>query len=279
MSDQPTVRPAEAADAERIREVASSSMTATYALSPQEIETIVEAEFSEDAQRRFEDDDTVALVAELPDEGEGDVLAGFVEASVEEGQGEGTIRWLHVDPERRGDGVGTTLFERVQSVLDERGIDGVRALALAENTSSGAFFERFDFEKTDEREVDFGGETTIEHVFVEGAPGEGGGATDTAADAADEGDAESVPDLDAAELPDSVTAMDGETVHLGDDRLPGSEGGFVPTFLDADHAEQHGYYCLNCESTDVSMDSMEQIRCSNCGNTRKPDEGYDDSYL
>lgn len=277
MSDQPTVRDVESADAERVRELVESSMTSDYALSPGEIESIVDAEFDPETLReRLEDDDVVAFVAEIDDDGES-VVAGFVEASTAvEG---GAVRWLHVDPERRGEGVGTALFERILSALAERGVDSPAALALAENTSSGAFFEEFDFEKTDEREVDFGGQTTVEYVFVEGASDEGSGATDTAADAADEGDAESAPDLDATDLPDTVTAADGKTVHLGDERLPGSEGGFVETFVDADRSEQHGYYCLNCESTDVSMDSMEQIRCSNCGNTRKPDEGYDASYL
>lgn len=289
MSDQPSVRAAEPGDAERIREVVESSMTATYALSPQDIETLVETEFSEDAQQRFQDDDTIAFVAEVDDDEAGDdaaedeVLAGFVEASVSADQGEGTVRWLHVDPERRGGGVGTTLFERTLSELDERGVDGVRALDLADNTSPGAFFERFDFAMTDEREVDVGGLETVEYVYVEEATGDDSAGERTAADDADsptdEGDAEEGPDLDTSDLPDSVTTDDGEDVFLGDELLQGSEGGFVTTFVDDDRSEQYGYYCLNCESTDVSMDSMERIKCGNCGNTRKPDEEYDDSYL
>ncbi|MFC6723934.1 DUF5816 domain-containing protein, partial [Halobium palmae] len=83
---------------------------------------------------------------------------------------------------------------------------------------------------------------------------------------------------DALDAPDTVTA-DGEEVYPGDDPFEGSEGQFVSTFRDPGRTERFGYYCLNCESTDVSMDSMEQIRCENCGNTRKPDDDYDGAYL
>ncbi|MUV58318.1 DUF5816 domain-containing protein [Halogeometricum sp. CBA1124] len=61
--------------------------------------------------------------------------------------------------------------------------------------------------------------------------------------------------------------------------MSGTEGAFVPTYLDDGLNEEYGYYCGNCDSTDVSIDSMERLRCANCGNTRKPDEGYDDAYL
>lgn len=284
MGDQPTVRPAEADDAERIRDVVNSSMTADYALSPEEIETIVETEFSADAQAdRFGSDDTVALVAEIDGEGDdGPVLAGVVEATTE--GDEGTVRWLHVDPERRGRGVGSTLFERARSELEEGGADDVRASTLAANTSSGAFFERFDFEKIDERETDIGGEEIVEYVFgeraepadddetgdAEGIQSTGGGLDEEVE--ADEGDG------DAGEFPDTVTA-DGEEVYVGDEPFRGTEGQFVQTYVDPDRTERFGYYCLNCESTNVQMDSMERVECGNCGNTRKPDDEYDGSYL
>lgn len=298
MSDEPSIRPAEPDDADRINEIASSTMTADYALSPQDIEGIVDAEFDPDALRdRFDREGTAAFVAEIDAE-DSTILAGFVEVGDDDGD---AIRWLHVDPERRGQGVGTALFERALEELSSRGVDEPRALALEDNTSSGAFFERFDFVQTDQREVEFGGRDLVEYVYTEGASGDEGaaaGSTDAgaesdsdAADESDQGDADpddpnaaasapdADPDVEATDLPDSVTAADGETVSVGDEPIPGSQGGFVQTFVDDDRTEQYGYYCLNCESTDVSVDSMEQIRCENCGNTHKPDENYDSSYL
>lgn len=303
MTDEPSIRSAERDDADRIHEIASSRMTADYALSPQDIEAIVDAEFDPDELRdRFDREGITAFVAEIDAE-DGTVLAGFVEVGDDDGDDDGddAIRWLHVDPERRGQGVGTALFERALEELSSRGVDEPRALALEANTSSGAFFERFDFAQADQREVEFGGSDLVEYIFAEGASGDdaaGAGSPDAGAesdsDAADESDqadadsddadaAASAPDaerdVEAADLPDSVTAEEGKTVAVGDEPIAGNQGGFVPTFVDDDRTEQYGYYCLNCESTDVSMDSMERIRCENCGNTRRPDEDYDDSYL
>lgn len=303
MTDEPSIRPAERDDADRIHEIASSTMTADYALSPQDIEDIVDAEFDPDELRdRFDREGTTAFVAELDAE-DGTVLAGFVEVGDDGGDdtSDDAIRWLHVDPERRGQGVGTALFERALEELSSRGVDEPRALVLEDNTSSGAFFERFDFAQTDQREVEFGGSDLVEYVYTEGASGDDAAAAGSpdagaendsdAADESDQGDtdpddadaAASAPDADpdvqATDLPDSVTAEEGETVAVGDEPIPGSQGGFVQTFVDDDRTEQYGYYCLNCESTDISVDSMEQIRCENCGNTHKPDENYDSSYL
>ena len=69
------------------------------------------------------------VVAE--DDGE---VVGFVEA-----EPDNVVRWLHVDPERRGLGVGTALFERAVSEIEDRD-DEPRAITLSANTSSGAFF-------------------------------------------------------------------------------------------------------------------------------------------
>ncbi|MFC6726402.1 hypothetical protein ACFQE1_18950, partial [Halobium palmae] len=65
MSDgtEVTVRAPEDGDAERIRELVDASMTADYALSPEEIAAVVDAEFAPGSQReRFDGDDVTALV-------------------------------------------------------------------------------------------------------------------------------------------------------------------------------------------------------------------------
>ncbi|SEO30443.1 Ribosomal protein S18 acetylase RimI [Halogranum amylolyticum] len=267
MSNQPTVRRAEPDDAARVREIAESTFTQAYALSPQDIEAILDAKFVEDdLQSRFERDDTT-LVAE--NDG---VLAGFARLDVDDG----TIRWLHVDPERRGLGVGTTLFEAAVDELESQGVETVRGVVLSSNTAAGAFFERFGYGKTDEWRTEIDGLDVVEYTFTAQADVE---SDDRGNDAAREGDREEWdPENVASDLPDTATA-DGEEVYLGDDVVPGTEGGFVSTYTDDERTTEHGYYCTNCGSTAVSVDSMERLECQNCGNVRRPDDDYDGSYL
>jgi ribosomal protein S18 acetylase RimI-like enzyme len=277
------VRPAEADDAERIGDIARSSMTASYALSPDDIDAIADDRFETDAIRRRVASDRLGPYVAAVD----DVLAGFVELAVDDGHG--TVHWLHVDPERRGAGVGTALFERAVAELEDRA-EHVRARTLAANTSSGSFFERLGFEQVDERRTELGGRETVQYVFAS----EGTAEADTADDRAATGDpaAETATpspasteeslaptEREGVDLPDSVEPDDGETVFLGEQSVDGSKGGFVKTYVDRDRSEGYGYYCVNCGSTDAAVDSMERIRCTDCGNTSKAGEDYDASYL
>lgn len=283
MTDEPAVRAAEPDDGDRVRELAESAMTASYALSPGEIETLLETEYGEDAwDEKASDDETVLFVAEL----DGTVV-GVVEGVAND---EGTVRRLYVDPEQRGRGVGTTLVERAISELHDRDVDPVRALVLTADTESGGFLTKFGFAQTDEREVDVGGIDLVETVYTEGAEesddavsdddvaetSESGAPASDMSDDAPDDDQPSKGDPD--ELPDTVT-VDGEERYLGDDLLSGTEGPFASTYEDEGREEAYGYYCGNCGSTDVSVDSMDRLKCSECGNTHQADEGYDGSYL
>lgn len=258
MSDTLSVRSAESDDAERVREIAESTFTQAYALSPQDIETILSTKFDVESLRtQFEEDDESTLVAE-----QDGVLTGFAMTSADEG----TIRWLHVDPERRGVGVGTTLFEQAVEELEAEGVEDVRGIVLSSNTAAGAFFERFGYGQTDEWQTDIGGLEVVEYAFAESSDVESGD------------DARDTEHTDS-DWPDTTTTDDGQTVHLDDDVLQGTEGAFVAAYTDEDRTEEYGYYCTNCGSTDVSMDSMERLECENCGNVRRPDDDYDESYL
>lgn len=275
------LRPAEAGDEDRILEVARSSLTTSASLSPQQIESIVEEQFAADPLEMKRDaSDTVLLVAEVDD-----VVAGFVEGSLSEGRGE--VRWLHVDPERRGQGVGTELMDATTDELRERGAKHVYAAALAANTEGGAFFERSGFEQTDEREVTIGDQELIEHIYVatdsdgeestddEPAGGEADG--DEPADGEESTDEEESTDTE--ETPPDTVSSDGDQLFVGDEEMSGTEAPFYRTYSDDGRTDQFGYYCANCGSTDVAMDDMERIKCSECGNEHRPDEGYDASYL
>ena len=288
MTDEPAVRTAEPADGDRVRELVESAMTTSYALSPGEIRTLLETEYGEDAwEDKVDDDGTVLLVAELDGR-----VAGVVDGTA---NGEGVVRRLYVDPEQRGLGVGTALVERVISEMHDRNVDPLRALIVTADTESGDFLAKFGFERTDEREVDVGGIDLVETVYTEGADPdaseEESSADDVAetsesgtpaSDLSDEGDPEADEERpskgDPDDLPDTVT-QNGEERYLGDDLLSGTEGPFAPTYEDEAHEEAYGYYCGNCGSTDVSVDSMDRLRCSECGNTHQADEGYDGSYL
>lgn len=266
MSDDPTVRSPETDEAGRMREVARSSMTASYALSPDQIESIVEEEFGEETLREeIESAEVGPFVAEVDD-----VLAGYVDVSSDGNLS--TIRWLHVDPERRGRGVGTALFERAVSAIEDRGGEP-RAITFSSNTSSGSFFERMAFERVEERQSELGGVDVVEYLYAESGTGE------TAESGSAEGDTEPTPDIEDLDLPEEVSEDDGGTVYPGEELVEAAEGPFVVTYSDEDRSEKYGYYCTNCGSTDVAMDSMDQLRCEDCGNTSKAGEDYDASYL
>ncbi|WP_245902895.1 DUF5816 domain-containing protein [Salinigranum rubrum] len=145
----------------------------------------------------------------------------------------------------------------------------------------GAFFERFDFRQVDERTVDIGGRETVQYEYAERTATESeseAGATG-AAEADDASETDDPSAVESADLPDTVTDENDGTVHLGEDLLQGTEGPFVLTYADESRQEAHGYYCANCGETAVTMDSMERLKCQNCGNTHTPGEEYDGSYL
>lgn len=261
MTDTPATRPVDPDDADRIREIAERSMTASYDLSPREIEAIADAAFDAESVRAAAGAaDIPAFVAELDDS-----VVGFAEGSVSDETG--TLRWLHVDPDYRGRGAGTALFERTVAALRDRASGGARVSVVAADREGTEFVERFGFRTADERETEIGDRAFLEEVYVD--PSDDGAAPDATAPGAD----------DPGELPDTVTAADGEAVFPGDDRLSGTDGPFVPTYADANRTEEHGYCCVACGSTDVSMDSMERLRCAGCGNVHKPEDRHDGSYL
>ena len=275
MSDQPTVRTPEDDEVERLREVARSSLTASYAMSPDEIEGIVAEEFGEETLSEQVDAAEVGpFVAEVDD-----AVAGFVDVASDGDLS--TIRWLHVDPERRGHGAGTALFERAVSEIKGRGGDP-RAITRSANTSSGAFFERMGFERIEERGTELASVDVVEYVYAEagtGEPADSGSGSGSATSEEAAGDAESTPDIEDVDLPEEVSTDEEGTVYPGGELIQGSEGPFATTYADEDRSDEYGYYCANCGSTEVSMDSMDRLRCENCGNTFQPGETYDASYL
>lgn len=274
------LREANPDDAERVREVADSSMTTSYALSPQQIGAIVEDQFGEERlSRELDRDDALLLVAEDDVDGETTVL-GVVAGGIDGETGE--IRWLFVDPEHRGHGIGTELFETAVERLRDGGAERVRALTLEANTEGAQFFERFEFERTDERGVELGDESLVEYIYADPSTAEG--TADSAETNADEADSthDEFPDAEIRDGAVVATTGDGREVYVDrDDEESGTEAPFFPAYDDEAFSEQFGYYCANCGSLDVALDDMDRMECGNCGNSHasRSSESYDDSYL
>ncbi|MFA9502042.1 GNAT family N-acetyltransferase [Natrinema sp. H-ect1] len=276
------IREPEPDESERIRDVVESSMTTSFRLSPGQIDGITDEEFADDAvSERLEDDETVLYVVETGAEIEDRTIAGVVEGRLADEWGE--IDWLFVDPEHRGKGIGTELYESMTERLRDRGADHVRVTVLEENTEGHGFVERFGLEHDGDREVEVAGESLVKYVYTEpdidvSLPTESRADDATVtADTADE-------DLPGTETTDGdLTATDdGTTVYIDRD---GAESGtaapFFHTYEDEDRKQQYGYYCANCGSLEVSMDNMERLACPDCGNdhAERSKESYDDSRL
>ncbi|RKD98247.1 GNAT family N-acetyltransferase [Halopiger aswanensis] len=273
------IRAPEPDEADRIQEVVDSSMTTTFRLSPGQIDAITNEELNDEAvAAKIEDDETVLLIAETGEDIEGEAIAGFVEGSLV-GDGEwGELNWLFVDPEHRGRGIGTALYEGATDALRERGADHVCVTVLEANTEGHQFVERFGLEHEGDRRVEIAEESFVKYVYADPdadleLPSE-----------ADDEDAEEgeFPETEETDGELTATTDGGETVYIArDEEESGTAASFYTAYEDADHAEQFGFYCANCGSLDISLDNMDRLECGDCGNSHasRSGESYDDSYL
>lgn len=160
------LRESNAEDADRIREVVETSMTSSFRLSPQQIENIAESEFNDERLAdAVGDSDTVFLVSEAETGDGSTTVVGFFWGSLADSRGD--VRWLFVDPEYRGQDIGTQLLETGTERLRDAGASELRAYALQAGMDGHQFFERFGYEQTDERRVDIGDETLAQYVYTD----------------------------------------------------------------------------------------------------------------
>lgn len=247
------VRTATEDDASNIREIAAGTFQTSYALSPEQIQTLLEGLFDDDElAKRLESDDHTILVAE--DER---TVEGFVDVHL----GETTvIRWLHVDPDSRGRDVGTRLLEHVRTELASGREDRLAARVMAAAREGEGFCEQFGFEREGRSRLDFGGETFWEHVYATGSRPEGtAGAR-------------------RVEPPESFVVDDVELYLDLDDEIPGIENAFYPVYESERYDDRWGFFCTNCGSTDTGSDTLGRLECQNCGNKHLADE-WDAAYL
>jgi GNAT superfamily N-acetyltransferase len=262
-------------DAGRIHELAQSAMTTSYSLSPQQIENVIDEEFSEERIT-----DLVArsdgYVFALEDE-EFETLVGVIEGRLDGDTGE--IRWILEDPEHRGKAVGKELLETTVEKLREDGAERIHVKILEANREGMEFLDDFDVAKTGSQQVEYGGESFVEEQYTLDA---------SEREAVDESEEELEPTEVALENTDThdgtltATTDDGETVYLNmGEGKSGTENPFLVTYTDEEFTEQFGYFCGNCGSLETTRDAQDHIECAECGNVHTPKsaESYDDSYL
>ncbi|WP_049928769.1 GNAT family N-acetyltransferase [Halopiger goleimassiliensis] len=155
------IRPATVDDREPIRRVAREAWHDTYdELAPDTIDETIDDWYGDESfADALEEPGTAVLVAEVDGE-----VVGFTHGVVHEDEGD--VLRMYVHPDHQGEGVGTALHERLREDLEDLSMNRMRAIDLASNDASRAFYERLGFERTDEAEVEFGDETHTEAVYT-----------------------------------------------------------------------------------------------------------------
>jgi len=248
------IRTATVDDIDAIRATARRSFRQSYALSPQELALLLDGRFSTAAlEGRLEGDERTVLVADTADESDADVaLDGFTEHRTD-----CTLQWLHVHPESRGQGIGTALLERVQDELSDE--SSLRAELLEQASEGTRFLRRFDLEWAESSTTTVEGEEfDVQRFEHEGT--------------------ERVPNEPAVEIPDEVTVGGEPCVVDHADTVSGTQAPFVGVDGSASFEERVGFVCSQCGTTDVLMDELDRLECTECGNDRRPDD-WDPAYL
>ncbi len=240
------IRTAGTNDVEPIRRVADASLRSSYGHAVDEdlLGNAVERWYEEDEiGTDITDPDTVFLVA--VDE---ETIVGFAESYVVDRRERiGEIDWLHVHPDYRGKGVGSALLERVERELCDADVDSIEGRVLADNETGTAFYERGGYEHTGNRSVDVGNGTFEEWLYRKRL-------------ARGDHERETIHETD-----------DGTTVYVTFERSErGSKAPFYVAYADKAHEDRYGYFCGNCEGTNVAIDTMDRMECLDCGNRRKP---------
>ncbi|MEF8814863.1 MAG: GNAT family N-acetyltransferase [Halovenus sp.] len=147
MSADVTVRAATGDDAAAVRRITREAWHAAYGefIDASRIDETIDAWY--DTDRLVADDidppDRPFFVAVV-----GDDVAGFVEAASGD-EGVAHLYRIYVAPEYWHRGIGSSLLERIEQALRERGFDRLVLSVFAENTVGVQFYESSGFLRTD----------------------------------------------------------------------------------------------------------------------------------
>lgn len=141
------IRPAETDDVHAVQRVARDSWHAVYdsALGAETVDETVDSWY--DPDRLVTDDvepgDRPFFVA--VDDG---TVVGFAEAVPDDTDDRvAHLYRIYVDPDHWGQGVGGSLLDRVETVLEARGFERLRLSVLAENDVGIGFYEANGFDR------------------------------------------------------------------------------------------------------------------------------------
>ena len=248
------IREARPDDDDAIRSVARASMAASYAPAVGEdaIDAAVERWYSrESIADALSDPDTLFLVVQ-----DGGIVAFSKGVMVDRREPTGEIHWLHVAPDSRGEGLGRHLLERTEREFTDRGAARLAGYVLDVNDVGGQFYAENGYEMAGERRIRVGERTYTEQEydkFIEETGSEGG--------------------LEA------VTGADGTTFYVDyDEAQSGDVAEFYPVYRTREGESRYGWYCGDCGSMDVVMDTMDRVECNECGNRSKATR-WDAAYL
>ena len=244
------IREATPADSDRIREIAERSFQSSFALSPEEIVTLVGAEFSEGRWPSGCRTRTAGSSSSKPRSKGRQCWAGSsMGRRSDEYAGSTSTR-------TRGQGLGTGLVEHLR---EEHGDHPIVWEVLDDAVEGGEFCDQFGLGEHGRDWLDIGG-----HEFAMTFCAKG--------HRVDEPNEPTVP------APERVS-VDGESRPLArDDLLPGREAPFLRIFASSEMGSPYGYFCSQCGSTAVSTNGLDRLECSDCGNVHLVDE-WDGGYL
>ncbi|MCL7417117.1 MAG: GNAT family N-acetyltransferase [Halalkalicoccus sp.] len=251
------LREAKRTDVEAVREVARKSLQTSYAhfLEEGTIDDAVGQWYGEGRLEELisdEADDVYISVLEV----DGEVVAFAQCYLVEFPERVGEIHWLHVDPDHRGEGYGSRLYDHVRERFEDEGIDRFKGFVFAENEAGNDFYERRGFESAYTHTQEIAGEEYTENVWVDVPEGE-----------------------QYRRAVEPHEDEDGTTLYVAYwEASVGSKGAFHVSYLDEDLESRYGWFCSACESFDNAMDASGRIVCNECGNTRKATR-WDAAYL
>ncbi|MFD1562297.1 GNAT family N-acetyltransferase [Haloarchaeobius amylolyticus] len=159
-----SIRDATTDDVDAIQRVAHTSWEADYPdiLSRESIQEGVDDWYTEALIR---DSIIWSQALMLVAERDGSVV-GFAHATFEPDEHTGTILRLYVDPDHRGEGIGSDLLTATRDRLFEQGVERIRAMVLAANDVGNEFYRSFGFEHTATESVQIGAESYEERTYV-----------------------------------------------------------------------------------------------------------------